>query len=540
MSILNLNSAAVKLPAGNTSEPVQAAPVTLSEPPQAVSTRVWSSYQQAIFAHIADPDAGNAIVEAVAGSGKSTTIVEGVRCVPAGKTSIMLAFNKVIAEELKARGVNARTFHSLCFSPVLKSRKVNNVETNKLRMLLKQNLSSNDAFIYGSFITKLVGLARNAGIGAMVKDTEEEWNILVEHHDLEIENERANMPDAIDHARDLLTWSNASNYVDFDDMLYLAVKDGIVLSKYDFVFVDEAQDTNAIQRAVLRKILHEDSRVIFVGDPAQAIYGFRGADSNSMQLLKNEFACVELPLTISYRCAQSIVHAAHNYVQHIEPAPDAPIGEVVSVGAMNDVIRATGVNSTEEDKPAIARGHVFYPKDLVVCRSTKPLVELAFKLMRVRVPVKIMGREIGQGLKSTIDRMNAANVDDLVVKLEAWAAREIDKAIAKQLDAKVDQVQDKLDAILCLIDALQEDRRTIEDLKAGIDMLFNNNEQALTLATIHKSKGMEAGRVWWLNSSKCPSRWAKKEWQQQQEINLCYVAVTRAKTALFYIEDGSK
>ncbi|CAB4194426.1 UvrD Superfamily I DNA and RNA helicases [uncultured Caudovirales phage] len=540
MSVLNFNAATVKPHAGNMSEPEAASTPVLAEPPQAVSGgRVWSPYQTDIFNFIAN-GTGNAIVEAVAGSGKSTTIVEGVRSVPAGKTSLMLAFNKAIAEELKNRGVNARTFHSLCFSPVLKSRKVNNVETNKLRMLLKQNLSSNDAFVYGSFITKLVGLARNAGIGAVEKDTEEAWYALVEHHDLEIENERANMPDAIEHARDLLQWSNASNYVDFDDMLYLAVKDGIVLPKYDFVFVDEAQDTNAIQRAVLRKILHEESRVIFVGDPAQAIYGFRGADSNSMGLLQEEFSCVNLPLTISYRCAQSIVTAAHRYVQHIEAAPNAPEGEVVSVGAMNDVIRATGCNSTEEDYAAIARGHVFYPDDLVVCRSTKPLVELAFKLMRVRIPVKIMGREIGQGLKSTIDKMNASNVDDLVVKLEAWAAREIDKAIAKQLDAKVDQLQDKLDAILCLIDALAEDRRTIEDLKAGIDMLFNNNAQALTLATIHKSKGMEANRVWWLNSSKCPSRWARQEWQKQQELNLCYVAVTRAKTALLYIEDGSK
>lgn len=513
---------------------------TLPAPPAAVGgQRIWSLYQNNIFDFIAN-GTGNAIVEAVAGSGKSTTIVEGVRRVPQGKTSLMLAFNKAIAEELKARGVNARTFHSLCFNPVMKSRKTNNVETNKLRMLTKQNMSSNDAFIYGSFIAKLVGLARNAGIGVLVPDTEAEWNLLVDHHDLEIENERANMADAIEHARNLLTWSCASNCVDFDDMLYLAVKDGIVLPKFDYVFVDEAQDTNAIQRAVLRKILHEDSRVIFVGDPAQAIYGFRGADSDSMKLLKEEFTCTELPLTISYRCATAIVAHAHKYVSHIEAAPGAPQGEVLIVGTMNSVIRATGCNSTEEDHPAIARGHVFYAEDLVVCRTTKPLVELAFKLMRVRVPVKIMGREIGQGLKSTIGKMNANGIDDLVVKLEAWAAREIDKAIVKQLDAKVDQLQDKLDAILCLIEALQEDKRTIENLLLGIDMLFNNNTQAVTLATIHKSKGMEAQRVWWLNSSKCPSKWAKQEWQKQQEINLCYVATTRAKTSLLLIEDGSK
>jgi superfamily I DNA/RNA helicase len=174
-----------------------------------------------------------------------------------------------------------------------------------------------------------------------------------------------------------------------------------------------------------------------------------------------------------------------------------------------------------------------------VCRTTKPLISLAFKAMRQRIPVKILGREIGQGLKTLIGKMRANDVDDLVVKLEAWAAREIDKAIAKQLDAKVDQLQDKLDAILCLVDGLPETARTIPDLLECIEGLFNNNVQALTLSTIHKAKGMEADRVWWLNSSLCPSKWAKQDWQKTQEINLCYVAITRAKTALLYIEDGS-
>lgn len=63
--------------------------------------------------------------------------------------------------------------------------------------------------------------------------------------------------------------------------------------------------------------------------------------------------------------------------------------------------------------------------------------------------------------------------------------------------------------------------------------------KAITLSTIHKSKGLEARRVWWLNSSRCPAPWAKRPWQQQQEINLCYVAATRAIETLILIEDGS-
>lgn len=161
-------------------------------------------------------------------------------------------------------------------------------------------------------------------------------------------------------------------------------------------------------------------------------------------------------------------------------------------------------------------------------------------MLKARVPVKIMGREIGQGLKSLISKMNCNDVDSLALKVENWAMREVDKAIAKQLEAKADAVQDKADAILCLINGLEEDNRTIQNLLRVIDQLFSDQGRCTTLATIHKAKGLEAMKVFWLNSSLCPAKWAKQPWQKQQELNLCYVAVTRAKMTLVLIEDGKK
>jgi superfamily I DNA/RNA helicase len=58
----------------------------------------------------------------------------------------------------------------------------------------------------------------------------------------------------------------------------------------------------------------------------------------------------------------------------------------------------------------------------------------------------------------------------------------------------------------------------------------------VTLCTIHKSKGLEAPRVFWLERSECPARWVRKDHQKQQEINLCYVAATRAIDELHFIE----
>ena len=101
-------------------------------------SKTWSPLQTAIFNLIEDPNGGNAIIEAVAGSGKTTTIVEGVK--RARGTTIFLAFNKSIAEELKSRGVNARTFHSLTYGPVTQHKGVRTVETDKLRRLCDAKL----------------------------------------------------------------------------------------------------------------------------------------------------------------------------------------------------------------------------------------------------------------------------------------------------------------------------------------------------------------------------------------------------------------
>lgn len=475
--------------------------------------RVWSPYQHRIFDFVAN-ETGNGMVEAVAGSGKTTTIVEALKL--AKGNTLFLAFNKAIAEELKARGVNARTFHSLVFSPVMRARKQNQPSLNKLRDLCDVNMKGMDKILYQAFACKMVGLARQMGIGCLVADTEQAWIDIAAHHDVEPEHEDATFERAIELSRALLDWSNASDMVDFDDMLYFAVKDGIALTKFDFVFVDEAQDTNAIQRAILRKVMHAKTRIIAVGDPAQAIYGFRGSDNNSLNLLAKEFNCVRLPLTITYRCPTSVVNYAQQWVSHIQAADNAPEGEVLELGAKWD--------------PS-----VFAAQDLVVCRKTAPLITLAYRLIRARKPVTVMGREIGQGLKALIKKMKVTRMDLLVDRLEQYRDREIEKAKAKGDDAKMEAIEDKVNSILFLIDSMDEGEQIV-DLERHIDSLFTDKANATIFATIHKSKGLEADRVFWLNRSECPAQWARQEWQREQEINLCYVAATRAKKSLITLE----
>jgi DNA helicase-2/ATP-dependent DNA helicase PcrA len=477
--------------------------------------RKWSPYQQAVFAHVADPQAGNAIVVAVAGSGKSTTIVEAMKL--ARGESIFLAFNKAIADELKKRGVNGRTFHSLVYSPVVRFCKQDGPTMDKLRRLLMENFGQYERKIYGSFAQKLVGLARGMGIGCLLPDTDEEWLRIIEHHDLQPESEEATLEEALTFTRALFDLCCTDPRVDFDDMLYRAVKDNIRLPQFDFVFVDEAQDTNPIQREILRKIMKPTGRLIAVGDPAQAIYGFRGSDSEALSQLSREFECKELPLSITYRCPRAVVKYARQWVKHIEPREGAPEGVVKDLG--------TEWNPLD-----------FLPNDLVVCRKTAPLITAALRFIRAGIPVQVFGKDIGEGLKGLIRQMNAANVDHLAEKLEQYRLREVAKARKDEDEAKEEAINDRVGVLTFMIDNLLEDRRTINDLEIGIDYLFKDKAKAVNFCTGHKSKGLEAERVFWLGRSECPATWARKDWQRQQEVNLCYVITTRAMSELYFME----
>lgn len=475
--------------------------------------RTWSNYQTQIFDFVKNGE-GNALVVAVAGSGKTTTIVEALN--HARGQHIFLAFNKAIEVELKKRGVNARTFHSLCCSAVMRARGAKDINGDKVKNLAK-HLFENQTHrkMYMSFCVKLVGLGKNAGIDCLVQNSTDEWMRLIQHHALSLDDQAANMVEAIVYAKRLLNLSNESAMIDFDDMLYFAVRDGLVLPKFDFIFVDEAQDTNSIQREILKKIMRPDSRMVAVGDPAQAIYGFRGADSDSLSMIGEQFNCTRLPLTVTYRCPKSVVALVNTqWGSEIESAPGAEEGTV---------------ERRDLDLQAFAAG------DLTVCRTTKPLIKLGYSLLKAKKPFFIMGREIGQGLKALIRSFDPENMRDLKIKTEQWCSREVEKAMKKDDEAKAEAITDKADCILFLVDSMEN--ASLFSLESFIDEMFASKDNATILATIHKSKGLEASRVWWLNSSDCPSKWAKQPWQKQQEVNLCYVAATRTKQALFFIED---
>lgn len=484
----------------------------------------FSAYQNKIFAFLAET-IRNLVVRAGAGSGKTTLLIEIVKHLT-GRT-IFLAFNKAIQVELEKRGVFAKTFHGLVYGPVIRfysSMTRATVDANKIRNMVRERYSDDDQRTYGTFVVKLVGLAKNSGMGFLMDDTEQNWDDLAAKHDLEIEDGKGDHRTAIELARSMLITSNevarTNGLLDFDDLLFLAVKEGITLPTFDNILLDESQDVNAIIIALIRKIMHSGSRLVAVGDPSQSIYGFRGADSDAMDKIKAEFDAEELPLTVSYRCATAIVEYASQFGV-IEAAPGAADGYVRHL--------------RRDDKYV----DLMKPTNLVVCRLTKPLIQLAYDLMMARKPAYMMGREIGEGLVNLIKKQQAKGILNLIAKLDESTTREVERAKAKGDDAKAERAEDRRDCILFLIDTLPENERTIPELIRIIENLFRNKADAVILATVHKAKGLESDTVFWLNYDYV-SKWARQPWQKQQEKNLQYVAATRAKSELVLIPSPPK
>lgn len=487
-----------------------------------------SIFQQAIYDFITDGE-GSAVVNAVAGSGKTTTIVQAARLIPALATASFVAFNKAIATELGTKlpsHVRSQTLNAMGFGAWVRScpgRLI--VDSMKTRKIMDDVVPEAEYKIYTAALPRLVGLAKSVGIvpvgskgDGLTEDTDFNWQEIIDFYELEI-GPKGTASRLIELAREVLLESNKKGckLIDFDDQLYLPVVMGARFFQNDYLFVDEAQDVNMIQREMLRRALKKSGRLIAVGDPCQAIYGFRGADHNAIESIKDEFSAIELPLSISYRCPRSVVELAQQYVPHIMPSETAPEGLV--------------------EYPEKFTVGEFQPNDVVVCRCTAPVVALAYKLIRSKVACFVMGREIGQGLVTIIDKMKATNVDDLSDKLIEYRLREVTRLERAKQDQKADALNDRVDTIEVFIDGLGEDDRSIQKLKKDISALFSDNMQAsaVKLMTQHKSKGLEADRIFILNFDLNEKFMAKVSNQQKQEYNLAYVAVTRAKKHLTFI-----
>lgn len=499
-----------------------------------------SPYQQSFFDWVSN-ERGNAVLKAVAGSGKTTTIVHATKLM---HDSIFIgAYNKKMADEISERvagmpNVKASTFHSAGFGALMFAFKKQGfalkLDERKVSNIVEKMISNEQLFHLGrarGTIAKIVSMAKNRGFGVRGLpsiDDREAWLNMVSQFDLDSDlPEEYDLGDILDVCREVLVRSNMDlNVIDYDDMVYLPLQRNLKLRQYNWVLIDEAQDTNPTRREMAaRMLMPVYGRLVAVGDDHQAIFGFTGADNDALQQIIDRFNCKSLPLSVTYRCPKKVVEHARQWVSHIEAHDSAPEGEV------NEI-------EFEELIGLVSQ------KDAIICRYNKYLVALAFKLIRAGIPAKIEGRAIGEGLIRLCDKWKVRSLTALFDKLEAYKTREVEKALAQKKEDKADRLIDQIETMFVLIDRAEEQKLDVVGLKDMIRQMFADevtSKGILTLCSCHRSKGMEWDRVFLLGRKEfMPSRMAKQAWQLEQEVNLMYVSVTRAKKVLFEVTNVQK
>lgn len=290
-------------------------------------------------------DSGSIIVTARAGCGKTYLLINGVVYAiidnKKGSAAIM-AFNKSAADEFKARierladetknydlhQVDTGTVHSFGFrfwrkhvggKVTVDGYKVTNICRN-----LFGDKSNGDYYEFMPQVTKLVSMAKQQALSP--EELTDKGQDIIEHFDIEA---NGSMAEIIANAVEVLRESNRMKHlIDFDDMIYLPVLNHVKVDTFDFVLVDEAQDTNPARRELAFMMMKPNGRFIAVGDDKQAIYGFTGADSDALAIIKDALQAKEFPLTITYRCPKAVVEEANRLVPDLIAHESAPSGKV--------------------------------------------------------------------------------------------------------------------------------------------------------------------------------------------------------------------
>lgn len=139
------------------------------------------------------------------------------------------------------------------------------------------------------------------------------------------QNKRAQMPEVGKIFVAYVQRCKQANAMDFDDLLTLTYQlfrehEDIrhkYAARFDYVLVDEYQDTNHVQMSIVMQLCQEKQRVCAVGDDAQSIYSFRGANIDNILNYQRQFQGTRLfKLEQNYRSTQTIVEAANSLIKH--------------------------------------------------------------------------------------------------------------------------------------------------------------------------------------------------------------------------------
>ena len=503
-----------------------------------------SEYQIEIFKTI-KKGVNNLIINASAGSSKTTTIVNAIRFINEKKRILFVAFNKDIVEKIRSeaehKNIKVSTFHSLGFQILLEYL----AEKSDNQLTQNQDLINIDIYKYNNFINNIDNITRFLETASLGKKRGVYLNNIKKLIDYSryylaftvreisrVAELYGIIPvrDEYDVVREILLMGKSNlDTIDYTDMIWLPNVLNLTTKTnlFDWIFIDEAQDTSIAEQGLVEKCFKRGTKFVAVGDDFQQINVWAGSTEEAINLFKKHPNTITKTLPISYRCPKKVIELAKKYSNNIiafENAIDGEINYDVSVNTPSG-------------------------NDMVLCRTTAPLIELHLSYLKQNKKSFIRGSEnIKERLNTLISNAhsilidkNCVTQDGLLPKLYSLLFEEMDKLKSNGLNDEdilshpsILELYDDIKAIVAISDGIF----TVEELKGKIETIFNSDEtEGIMLSTVHKAKGLEADNVFIYCPSLLPLKIAKKEWEIKTEQNLIYVAYTRAKKTLNFIKE---
>lgn len=492
-----------------------------------------STYQKDIFDFVVH-GSGNAVVKAYAGSGKTATLIAAMKLVPPKKKCIFLAFNKSVKEEIEQKLVGhdnctVKTVHGLGYAilssyleiqPTVDEFKYNSYLRHNINNLSEANLTNKDDIEeYCNNIIQLLEFSR-----MNLAQSKREIEKVAKEYGIPTEN------DEISVTIKLMKWGRENlQTMDFTDLVWLPYEldANPKQFKYDWIFNDEAQDYSVAYVKLFQRCFKRGTRFVSCGDEFQSINQFAGASEQAFSTMINTPNTQVFDLPMSYRCDRVIIKEANMFVPDIIARENAGLGLI-----------------KHDSKLAEIKGD-----DMVLSRTNAEMFKVYTRLIKLGKPCYIKGSDDDDKNKLlvVINRFNVNNIlaknfesDGLFPRMYNDMVNERNRMVGQGVDI-IDaigskNIQTKFDTISSLL-TLAEDCDTTDDLIKKINKIYTNTDSGICISTIHKAKGLEANNVHIVCRSTMPLKYAKTVSEIQQERNLIYVAITRAKHKLCYVSE---